>query len=62
MKGASPGTAFRTGPSKFYFGIDFPMNGSFTAIETPQASGIVSADLDLGPAALQLALFVSQLD
>ena len=46
--------------SKFYFGIDFPDNGSFIAIETPQASGIVSADLDLGPAALQLALFVSR--
>ena len=37
-----------------------PENGSFIAIETPQASGIVSADLDLGPAALQLALFVSR--
>ena len=45
---------------QFYFGIDFPENGSFIAIETPQASGIVSADLDLGPAALQLALFVNQ--
>ena len=46
--------------SQFYFGIDFPENGSFIAIETPQASGIVSADLDLGPAALLLALFVNQ--
>ena len=46
--------------SEFYFRIDFPENGSFIAIETPQASGIVSADLDLGPAALQLALFANQ--
>jgi hypothetical protein len=26
--------------SQFYFRIDFPENGSFIAIETPQASGI----------------------
>ena len=67
-EGASPGYSLQDGNlSQFYFGIDFPENGSFIAIETPQASGIVSADLDLGPwtldlgpAALQLALFVSQ--
>ena len=61
MRGASPGYSLQDGNlSQFYFGIDFPENGSFIAIETPQASGIVSADLDLGPAALQLALFVNQ--
>ena len=60
-EGAYPGYSLKDGNlSQFYFGIDFPENGSFIAIETPQASGIVSADLDLGPAALQLALFVSQ--
>ena len=47
--------------SQFYFGIDISENGSFIAIETPQATDIVSADLDLGPAALQLALFVNQI-
>jgi hypothetical protein len=45
---------------QFYFRIDFLENGSFIALEIPQASGIVSADLDLGPAALRLALFVNQ--
>ena len=67
-EGASPGYSLQDGNlSQFYFGIEFPENGSFIAIETPQASDIVSADLDLGPwtldlgpAALQLALFVSQ--
>ena len=61
MRGASPGYSLQDRYlSQFYFRIDFPDNGSFIAIETPQASGIVSADLDLGPAALQLALFVSR--
>jgi hypothetical protein len=61
MRGASPGYSLQDGNlSQFYFGIDIPENGSFAAMETPEASGIVSADLDLEPAALQLALFVSQ--
>ena len=61
MRGASPGYSLQDrNLSQFYFGIDFPEDRSFIVIETPQASGIVSADLDFGPAALQLALFVSQ--
>jgi hypothetical protein len=46
--------------SQFYFRIDFPENGSFIAIETPRQAVSASADLDLGPAALRLALFVNQ--
>jgi hypothetical protein len=41
MKGASPGYSLQDRYlSQFYFRIDFPENGSFIAIETPQAGGI----------------------
>ena len=48
-EGASPGYSLQDGNlSQFYFGIDFPENGSFIAIETPQASGILPLTWTMG--------------